>query len=94
MGFKLAEAYIDAGLPRPNVHLYAPMGSGPDWLGYEYLAQAIRNLVPMLVQYGIATEAEVDIDTLADRLRHDVVSQHGSATLVHHVGGWAHKPNP
>jgi ubiquinone/menaquinone biosynthesis C-methylase UbiE len=93
MGFKLAEAFVDAGLPRPSVHLYAPMGSGPSWLGYEYLALAIRNLVPMLVRYGIATEQEVDIDTLADRLRHDVVSRRGSATLVHHVGAWARKPN-
>jgi hypothetical protein len=34
----------------------------------------------------------VDIDTLADRLRHDVVSRRGSAVLVHHVGAWARKP--
>jgi ubiquinone/menaquinone biosynthesis C-methylase UbiE len=93
MGFKLAEVFVDAGLPRPHVHLYAPMGGGPDWLGYEYLALAIRNLVPMLVRYGIATEEEVDIDTLADRLRHDAVSQRGSATLVHHVGAWTRKPD-
>jgi hypothetical protein len=50
--------------------------------------------VPTLVQYGIATEEELDIDTLADRLRQDVVSQRGSGTLLNHVGAWARKPNP
>jgi len=85
MGSKLADAFIDAGLPRPHMYLYTPMGGGPDWLGYDYLAQTMRIMVPTLVQYGIATEEEVDIDTLADRLRHDVVSQRGSGTLLHHV---------
>jgi hypothetical protein len=27
MGSKLAEAFVDAGLPRPHVNLKAPMGS-------------------------------------------------------------------
>jgi SAM-dependent methyltransferase len=93
MGSNLAETFVDAGLPRPHMYLYAPMGSGSDWLGYDYLAQTIRILVPTLVQYGIATEEEVDIDTLADRLRHDVVSQRGSGTLLHHVGARIRKPS-
>jgi ubiquinone/menaquinone biosynthesis C-methylase UbiE len=91
MGFKLPRAFLDAGLPRPHLHLYAPMGSGPEWVGYEYLAQTIHNMLPLLVQYGIATEEEVSIDSLAERMRQEVVSQEGTAVLVHHVGAWTHK---
>jgi hypothetical protein len=44
------------------------------------------------VRYGIATEEEVAIDTLADRLRQKVVSQWGTGVLVHRVGASARKP--
>jgi SAM-dependent methyltransferase len=94
MGSKLAETFVEAGLPRPQMYLFAPMGSGPDWVGYEYLADCIRILLPTLVQYGIANADDVDIDTLANRLRYDVVSQCGSAIILHHVGAWARKPSP
>jgi len=46
-----------------------------------------------LPQYGIAIEAEVDIDTLADRLRQEVVRQRSTPTLVH-VGARARTPKP
>jgi ubiquinone/menaquinone biosynthesis C-methylase UbiE len=92
MGFKLPRAFLDAGLPWPHLRLYAPMGSGPEWVGYEYLALAIRNLLPMLVRYGLATEAEVEIDTLADRLRREVVGRRSTAVLIQHVGAWSRKP--
>jgi hypothetical protein len=68
MGSKLAETFVDAGLPRPQMYSFAPMGSGPDCLGNDYLADCIRIPPPTLVQYRIATENDVDIDTLADRL--------------------------
>jgi ubiquinone/menaquinone biosynthesis C-methylase UbiE len=92
IAFKLRQIFLDAGLLDPHLHLYAPMGGGPEWVGYEYLAQTIRSMVPLLVRYGIATEEEVDVDTLADRLRHEVVSLRGAGVLVHHLSAWARKP--
>lgn len=92
IAFKLPRVFVDAGLPAPHLHLYAPMGAGADWVGYEYLAHTVRSIVPLLVRYGIATEEEVDIDMLANRLRQEVASQRGTAVLVHHVGAWTRKP--
>jgi ubiquinone/menaquinone biosynthesis C-methylase UbiE len=92
IAFKLRQIFIDAGLPDPRLHLYAPMGGGPEWVGYEYLAHTIRSMVPLLVRYGIATEEEIGGDTLADRLRQEIVSQQGTAVLVHHPSAWARKP--
>jgi ubiquinone/menaquinone biosynthesis C-methylase UbiE len=92
IAFKLRQIFVDAGLPEPHLHLYAPMGGGSAWVGYAYLAHTIRSMVPLLVRYGIATEEEVNVDTLADRLRREVVSQGGTAVLVHHMGAWSRKP--
>lgn len=91
MGHKLRQAFVEAGLHAPQTVLFSPMGGGPDWVGYAYTADSIRSMLPWLLEYGIATEAEVDIDTLADRLRDEVVSQNGTATLYNQVVAWTRK---
>jgi ubiquinone/menaquinone biosynthesis C-methylase UbiE len=92
MGYKLHRAFVAAGLPAPRTHLFAPMGGGPDWVGYEYLADLIRSVAPLLVEAGFATEAELAVDELAGRLRAELVDGQGAATLVTHVGAWARTP--
>jgi SAM-dependent methyltransferase len=77
MGLKLYGLFLDAGLPPPEMRLERVMGGGPDWGGYDHLASLVRGLLPLIVQGGIATAEEVAIDTLAQRLREEVVSQRG-----------------
>src|SRR5262249_6924411 len=43
MGAKLFGAYLDAGLPAPELRLEAPIGGGVDWPGYEYVAETMRS---------------------------------------------------
>ena len=92
MGFKLYQAFMDAGLPAPQLHLDAPVGGGPGWAGYDYIAESIRSILPLMLKLGIATAAEVDIDSLAARFRDEVVSQHGVVMLPTFVGAWARTP--
>jgi len=92
MGSKLRRTYIDAGLPAPQLRLDAPIGGGEDWPGYAYVADTVRNLLPMLEQMGVATPEEVAVDTLADRLRAEVVGQRGVQMLPIVIGAWARKP--
>jgi SAM-dependent methyltransferase len=94
MGSKLYQTYLDAGLAEPQLRLEAPIGGGPDWPGYAYVADTIRSLLPMLEQMGAATAEEVGVDTLADRLRAEVVDQRGVQMLPIVVGAWARKPSP
>ena len=47
--------------------------------------------MPRLVQHGIATAAEVDIDHLADRLRNEVVSSNGVLTTWSFITAWGQK---
>jgi len=67
----------------------APMGGGPGWPGYAYVAATVRGLLPFLERAGLLRPDEVGLDTLEDRLRAKVVSQDGIQLLPAVVGGWA-----
>jgi len=82
MGPKLYGAFVAAGLPAPTVRIDTPVGGGPDWPGYGYIAATARSLLPMLSAIGAVPDGAIDVDTLEDRLRDEIVSQHGVQPLV------------
>ena len=92
MGSKLYGTYLEAGLPAPQLRLEAPIGGGTDWPGYDYVADTVRSLLPMLERMGVATPEEVEVDTLADRLRAEAVGQARVQMLQIVIGAWARKP--
>jgi ubiquinone/menaquinone biosynthesis C-methylase UbiE len=92
MGSKLHQTYLDAGLPAPQLRLDAPVGGGEDWPGYAYVADTVRSLLPMMEQMGAVSAEDVDIDTLADRLRAEALGQGGVQMLPIIMGAWARKP--
>jgi SAM-dependent methyltransferase len=92
MGTQLLKTYQNVGLPVPELMLEAVIGGGPEWPGYEYLAGTLRNLVPALERMGLVRPGEVDLDTLAGRIRDDVVSQQGVYMLPMMIGAWTRKP--
>jgi SAM-dependent methyltransferase len=89
MGLKLYGVFLDAGLPAPQMHCESLVGGGLDWVGYDIIAATVRSILPMIVKFGIATAEEVDINTLAQRLRDAVVNQHGIARGLDVVSAWA-----
>jgi SAM-dependent methyltransferase len=91
MGLKLHETFLAAGLRRPGLRIDTPIGGGSDWAGYAYLVATLRSLLPFLVQFGIVMAEEVDIDTLADRLRDEVVERNGVQFLPPLVGAWSYR---
>lgn len=92
MGHKLRRAFLDAGLPAPRLRLDARIGGGPDFDGYEEAASVLRSLLPLVLKFGIATAEEVDIDTLEDRLRAEMVAANGVVKMPDLVGAWARVP--
>ena len=91
MGFKLYPTYIAAGLPAPQLRMDTVVVGGPEFEGYQYLAGLVRSLLPTMEQLEVATVAEVDVDTLAGRLREEVVGGGGCITLQPLIGGWTRK---
>jgi ubiquinone/menaquinone biosynthesis C-methylase UbiE len=88
MGLRLRSVFARAGLPAPEMHLDAAVGGGPDWPGYEYMARLIRTILPQITKLGVATEEDVGIDSLADRL-HAEVGDDGAAVTWGFITAWA-----
>ena len=90
-GYNLRRTFLRAGLPEPEMSLCSPMGGGPDWPGYDYAAESVRSMLPLIVKLGIANEGEVEIDTLAERLRAETVAADGVVKAPDLLGAWARK---
>jgi SAM-dependent methyltransferase len=91
-GLKLARIYRGAGLPAPETLQGARVESGPDSPVYAYVAQTTRTLLPLMERTGVATAAEVAVDTLAARLRDQVVAADATVVPPPLIGAWARKP--
>ena len=50
-----------------------PIEGGADSPGYDLMAANLRTMLPMLERHNVTTAAEVDVATLAERLRHEAV---------------------
>ncbi len=89
MGIGLYRAFVDAGLPPPEMHLESPMGAAETWAGYRYMATIFQSLLPLLLKYGLATADQVGIDTLAERIRQEVLVSKRPFFLPLHVTAYA-----
>jgi len=88
MGLRLFNLFRQAGLPAPVMHLEALAGGGPDWGGYEHMASLVRILLPRMIEFGIATEAEVAVDSLPSRLCDEMAAHDSAAVTMSLVSAW------
>ncbi len=84
-GMGMYRTFIDAGLPPPEMHLQAPIGAEEKWSGYRYMATIFQSLLPLIEKYGIASADEVSIETLAEKLRAEVLLSKRPFFLPLHV---------
>ena len=92
MGLDLYSTFVDAGLPEPSLQYSAPVGGPETWIGYQFIAAAFQSLLPLLERFGIATAEEIDLDTLAQRLRAEVVASKRPLILPPHITAWVQLP--
>jgi CheY-like chemotaxis protein len=87
----LLQAIRAAAQGRPTLHPEAQrrlMQQVTGFGGYSYGANTVRSLLPMMEKLGVATADEVGIDTLADRLRDEVVSHNAVIATISLISGW------
>jgi hypothetical protein len=66
--------------------------SNDDPLGPAMLTGVVRSLAPVMIAHGLATEAELDLDTLATRAA-DSLRSAGSVLIPPIlVGAWGRRP--
>ena len=89
LGANLYSVFVGAGLPAPSMRMDVLIGGGETFPGYEILAGAIQSLLPVMEQLAIATATEVNLPTLAMRMREEVIATKGIAFSPALIGAWS-----
>jgi len=92
MGLKLRQTYIDAGLPAPKMLITGRADGGADSPAYGVLVAVLRALLPAAERFAVVDAKKVQIDTLTDRLRDEVVAANATILPPLLIGAWASKP--
>lgn len=91
MGLELHRVFIEAGLPEPTLDAGLLLGGAADWPGYSYVANSFRSVIPLLEHYGIATAEEVDVETIPQRVRDEIVASKRPVLITPHIAAWTKK---
>jgi len=94
IGTQLFRLMQEAGLPPPECRLECLMDGGPHSPIYEWLAETLYSLLPRMEALGITNAAEVDINTLPQRLREEAVEKRGVVISPAIIGAFSRKPHP
>lgn len=86
MGLELRRAFLEARLAAPELRSEQDLGGGMRWSGYEALAETVRASLALIEAADLGTAEEIDVDTLALRLRAAVVAAGGVAASPVLVG--------
>jgi SAM-dependent methyltransferase len=93
LGLELYSVFLAAGLPGPSMRMDALISGGPDSPAYELVTEVVRSLLPVMESLRIATATEVDISSLARRMRDEVVAAKGVLLSPALIGAWSWKPS-
>jgi SAM-dependent methyltransferase len=93
MGLTLFTTFRVAGLPDPDLLVELAGAGGPDAPAWAW-ANVISATVPLMELQGIATRADVDPSTLADRLLAETLAADGCVLGPPMFGAWASVPAP
>jgi len=89
MGTRLYSTFVRAGLPEPTLIAASRVEAGPATHGYEYLCNVLRSLLPLIERTGIASASQVEIDTLAQRLKEDALAHERVLFPPRVIGAWS-----
>jgi ubiquinone/menaquinone biosynthesis C-methylase UbiE len=85
---RLIEHFFRAGLPHPTLFCEIPVGGGEDSPFYAWMTETLRTLLPQLVQKGVVTAEQVEIETLAGRLRTAVTEMRSQICGLPQICAW------
>lgn len=92
MGMRLYATYRDAGFIKTATEVTHLSGCGCTREMADLFAETIRSILPKIVQYGIATAEEVQLDTLADRMDAACRATDPQWVGSRYISAWARKP--
>lgn len=91
-GLRLYSAYISAGLPAPKMRYDSLIATSEHWQPVLLGVETIRSYLPLMEKFGIATAAEVDVDTLEQRFVEHLKATGAVVVCPGTVGAWCQLP--
>jgi 2-polyprenyl-3-methyl-5-hydroxy-6-metoxy-1,4-benzoquinol methylase len=91
LGEQVASILRDAGLSVEGAATAGPAGSVESAMP-EYLEGTLRSVLPVVLAHGQATEAEVDIDTVAERVAREFKEAGATFWCPELAAAWARVP--
>jgi SAM-dependent methyltransferase len=90
MGAKLHATFVAAGLSPPSMRLEALVGGGPSATAVlQLLAGVVETLIPEMERLGVATAADVGIETLVGRMQKEVEDSHSIVIGHNQMAAWS-----
>lgn len=93
MGLGLHRVYTAAGLPAPAIRYEAAVGRADDTEVFEIVTDIVRSVLPSIERLGLGTAGELQPETLAGRMRDEVVGRNGVVAYPPLVGAHARRPS-
>lgn len=93
LGARLQDVLVLAGVAEPIALGLQAYFRYDDPRGARLGAETVRTLLPVIVDSGLATQQEVDIDTLEQRLAEALASVEGILRIPTLVGAWGRRPS-
>jgi hypothetical protein len=88
MGMKLHSTFRAAELA-PNLAGFTRVGNREEEAGFDFLTESVRSLMPAMEKLGIATPADIGIDTLSARLAAEARASDPAIFYPRFVVAWA-----
>ena len=92
MSQKLMQAFDKAGISTRHIVREGVIESGPEAMCYEYYADIIRTVLPIMEKIKIATTEEIQLETLAGRLRDEAVANQALFIPIFFVSAYGRLP--
>lgn len=91
MGLRLYDTFVAAGLPGPELVLEAAAIGGPEAPAFGW-ANVVRGVLPLMERLGVAKGADLQPDTLEDRLFEEISARNGIVIGPPMMGAWTRVP--
>ena len=91
IGLHLASLFSPAGLPAPNLIFEMLVTCSAKSEIWDFIADTMRSLLPRLEQLGIVSACQVQLDSLAERLRHEQIALQSAVGVMPLMGAWCRK---
>jgi protein-L-isoaspartate O-methyltransferase len=90
IGLELHRIFLEAGLPRPAMHMEILLDSEPDFARWTY--DLLCSLRPQIQQQNVSLEPLGDFGTLLERLQAEIDDSKTVVPFVAMVGAWSRTP--